>query len=149
MPTLLETFIGTGHRETLKIAGVSSIDSIIFAFIPVLTIDKFGRKPFLFYGAIFQVIMFVIIASLLGAAPPDNYSYGVAAVVMLFIYYGGNAACWLGPSWCYPAEILPLQIREKGLALANVCYWLFQFMMVEVSNINHAHITYLTSAILT
>ena len=33
-----------------------------------------------------------------------------------------------------PAEILPLQIREKGLALGNCCYWLFQFMMVEVSN---------------
>ena len=86
-----------------------------------------------------QVIMFVIIASLLGTAPPGNHTYGVAAVVMLFVYYGGNAACWLGTSWAYPAEILPLQIREKGLALGNCCYWLFQFMFVEVSG----HVLYM------
>jgi len=28
-----------------------------------------------------------------------------------------------------------LQIREKGLALGSICYWLFQFMFVEVTPI--------------
>ena len=47
----------------------------------------------------FQAVMFVIIAALLGTAPLGNYAFGTAAVVMLFLYYGGNAACWLGVSW--------------------------------------------------
>lgn len=88
LPTLLQTFLGTGHRQTLWIAGLSSVDSMICALVPVLTIDKVGRRPFLFYGSIFQVIMFVIIASLLGTSPAGDYTYGTAAVVMLFIYVG-------------------------------------------------------------
>ena len=43
--------------------------------------------------------MFIIIASLLGTAPPGNAAFGISAVVMLFFYYGVNAACWLGVSW--------------------------------------------------
>ena len=61
---------------------------------------------------------------------------------MIFLYYGGNAVTWLGPSWAYPAEILPLQIREKGLALGNICYWLFQFMIVEITPIAITNIGY-------
>ena len=55
LPTLLETFIGTEHRETLWIAGLSSIDSMVGCLVAVLTVDRFGRKPFLFYGSVFQV----------------------------------------------------------------------------------------------
>lgn len=99
LPTLLQKFLGTSHRKTLWIAGLSSVDSIVGGFIAVLTVDRVGRKPFLFYGSIFQVVMFVIIAALLGTSPPKDEAYGAAAVVMLFIYYGGNAACWLGISW--------------------------------------------------
>ena len=41
-----------------------------------------------------------------------------------------------------PAEVLPLQIREKGLALGNCFYWLFQFMMVEITPIAIENIYY-------
>ena len=99
LPTLLQKFLGTGHRETLWIAGLSSVDSVVFATVAVLTIDRLGRKPFLFYGSIIQIVMFVIIAALLGTSPPKDKTYGAAAVVMLFLYYGLNAACWVGVSW--------------------------------------------------
>ena len=42
---------------------------------------------------------------------------------------------WLLTRSCSPAEVLPLQIREKGLALGNCFYWLFQFVMVEITPI--------------
>ena len=116
LPTLLQTFLGTGHRETLWIAGLSSVDSTVFVLIAAFTVDRVGRKPFLFYGSIFQVskgvnsstryrliclqaCTFIIIASLLGTAPPGNQAFGTAAVVMLYVYYGGNSLCWLGTSW--------------------------------------------------
>jgi len=72
---------------------------MVCGLVAVLTIDRLGRKGFLFYGSIFQVVMFTIIATLLGTSPPHDRTYGTAAVVCLFIFYGGNAACWLGPSW--------------------------------------------------
>lgn len=55
LPTLLQTFLNTGHRETLWIAGLSSIDSTVCVLICAFVVDRIGRKPFLFYGSIFQV----------------------------------------------------------------------------------------------
>ena len=145
LPTLLIKFIGVSHRTALWVAGMSSVTSIICATVPVLTIDRVGRRPFLWGGAIWQTVMFVIIAALLAKTPPPadgGHTYGVVTVVMIFLFFGGNAATWLGPSWTYPAEILPLQIREKGLALGNICYWLFQFMIVEITPIALTNIGY-------
>jgi sugar porter (SP) family MFS transporter len=146
MPTLLMTFARASHDTSLWVTGLTSISSMVFALIPVLTIDRFGRRPFLWGGAVMQSLVWVIIAVLLANAPPPSdsrsHSFGVATVAMIFLYYCLNAATWLGPSWAYPAEILPLQVREKGLALGNVCYWLFQFMMVEITPIALGNIGY-------
>lgn len=148
MPTLIETFMGASHTTALWVAGLSSLVSMICALVPVFTIDRIGRRIFLWGGAIWQLIMFVIISVLLAEAEVPGVSasrentLGIAAVVFVFLFYGGNAMSWLGPSWAYPTEILPLQIREKGLALGNICYWLFQFMIVEVTPIALTNIKY-------
>ena len=133
-PSLTQRFIGANHTQSLWISGLTSIDSMLWALIPVLTIDYFGRRPFFVFGAAYQTVSFIVIAVLLALAPIHGSKvYGIAALVVMFLYYGVNAATWLGPSWAYPAEILGLQIREKGLALGNICYWLFQFLIVEIT----------------
>ncbi|KAJ5626299.1 hypothetical protein N7510_002608 [Penicillium lagena] len=148
MPTLLETFMGASHTKSLWIAGLSSLTSMICALVPVFTIDRVGRRIFLWGGAIWQLVMFVIISVILAKAeepsssPSSQNTLGTTAVVMFFLFYGGNAMTWLGPSWAYPTEILPLQIREKGLALGNICYWLFQFLIVEVAPIAITNMKY-------
>ena len=142
-PTLTVKFIGADHTQSLWISGLTSVDSMLFALIPVLAIDYYGRRPFLVLGAAYQTASFVVIAALLALAPThDPKVYGTAALVVMFLFYGVNAATWLGPSWAYPAEILPLQIREKGLALGNICYWLFQFLIVEITPTALANIGY-------
>lgn len=145
MPTLLITFVKVSHSTSLWVAGLTSVASAISALVPVFTIDRFGRRPFLWAGAIAQSILFVLIAVLLAKTQSDGNStheYGIVAVIMIFLYYSINSVTWLGPSWAYPAEILPLQIREKGLALGNICYWLFQFMIVEITPIAITNIKY-------
>lgn len=146
MPTLLITFARASHDTSLWVTGLTSISSMAFALIPVLTIDRLGRRPFLWGGAVLQSIVWIIISVLLATGPPAgdprSHAFGVATVAMIFLYYVLNAATWLGPSWAYPAEILPLQVREKGLALGNIFYWLFQFMMVEITPIALGNIGY-------
>lgn len=126
LPTLLIQFINLPHKSAVWVTGLSSVTSLICALVPVLTIDRLGRRGFLWGGAIWQGVTFAVLAALLANVRKDSHAYGVAATVMIFLYYGGNSVTWLGPSWAYPAEILPLQIREKGLALGNICYWLFR-----------------------
>ncbi|CAK7218482.1 hypothetical protein SEUCBS140593_003560 [Sporothrix eucalyptigena] len=145
LPTLTVTFLGVSHVESLWIAGLSSLASVIFAIVPVLTIDRLGRRVFLWGGCAFQAVMFIIVAVLLAEEekhPLEKHTFGVAAVVFVFLFYCGYAMTWLAPSWVYPTEVLPLQIREKGLALGNVLYWLFQFMIVEITPIALTNIQY-------
>ncbi|KAL1888585.1 hypothetical protein Sste5346_009454 [Sporothrix stenoceras] len=145
LPTLTVTFLGVSHVESLWIAGLSSLASLIFALVPVLTIDRLGRRIFLWGGCIFQAIMLVIVAILLAEEdkhPAEKHTFGVAAVVFVFVFYCIYAATWLAPSWVYPTEVLPLQIRETGLAFGNVLYWLFQFMIVEITPVALANIGY-------
>ncbi|CAK7214877.1 hypothetical protein SCUCBS95973_002284 [Sporothrix curviconia] len=145
LPTLTVTFLGVSHVESLWIAGLSSLASLLFAIVPVLTIDRLGRRVFLWGGCAFQALTFVVVAVLLAEEekhPLQKHTFGVAAVVFVFLFYCGYAMTWLAPSWVYPTEVLPLQIREKGLALGNVLYWLFQFMIVEITPVALANIQY-------
>lgn len=42
--------------------------------------------------------------------------------------------------WCYPSEILPLKIRQRGSALSVVWQWLITFLVVEITPVGIANI---------
>lgn len=108
LPTLLIKFVGLSRQTALWVAGLSSVASIICAIVPVFTIDRFGRRAFLYGGALWQCATFVVLAALLANHDKSPRTSGVVAIAMIFLYFGRNSLNWLGPSWVYPAEILPL-----------------------------------------
>ena len=55
---------------------------------------------------------------------------GVAAAVFLFVFNSFFGIGWLGMTWLYPAEIVPLRIRAPANALSTSANWLFNFMVV-------------------
>lgn len=44
-------------------------------------------------------------------------SYGVAAVPFLYVYYGLYNLAWVPLPYSYASEILPFNLRAKGMAL--------------------------------
>ncbi|KAK9448237.1 general substrate transporter [Limtongia smithiae] len=137
VPTLLTTFIGVSRSDSLWIAGLTSVVSLTFSLIPVFSIDKLGRLPFMISGSAIQGISFFIVAGLYANLPEEGTaaakSYGIAIVSFIFIYFAGFSACWLGPSFMYSAEILPLKGRTHGMGLGIVFYWLFNFLIVMIT----------------
>jgi MFS family permease len=89
---------------------------------PVFTIDKVGRKPFLIIGSIGQAVCFFIVAGVFANLPPESspsaHTYGIVIVSFIYIYFAFFSSCWLGPSWMYGPEILPLKGRSHGMGLA-------------------------------
>ncbi|KAL1998739.1 hypothetical protein VTN02DRAFT_5648 [Thermoascus thermophilus] len=47
---------------------------------------------------------------------------------------------WMSNMWCYPSEILPLRIRQRGSALSVAWQWLVTFLVVEVTPVGIRHI---------
>jgi len=62
-----------------------------------------------------------------GANPYENSlggkGPGVGAALFLFVFNTFFAIGWLGMTWLYPAEIVPLRIRAPANALSTSANW--------------------------
>ena len=54
---------------------------------------------------------------------------GIAETVFLFAFNTCFAIGWLGMTWLYPAEIVPLKIRAPANAVATTANWIWNFMV--------------------
>lgn len=58
----------------------------------------------------------------------NTKSSGIAAAFFLFLFNTFFAIGWLGMTWLYPAEIVPLRIRASANAFSTSANWAFNFM---------------------
>lgn len=58
---------------------------------------------------------------------------GVGEAVFLFVFNTFFGIGWLGITWLYPAEIVPLRIRAPTTALSTSGNWIFNFMVVMIA----------------
>lgn len=58
----------------------------------------------------------------------DTTASGIVAALFLFLFNTFFAIGWLGMTWLYPAEIVPLRIRAPANALSTSANWAFNFM---------------------
>ena len=54
---------------------------------------------------------------------------GIAETVFLFLFNTCFAIGWLGMTWLYPAEIVPLKIRAPANAVSTTANWIWNFMV--------------------
>lgn len=73
-----------------------------------------------------------------GSAP------GIAATIFLFVFNTFFAIGWLGMTWLYPAEIVPLRIRAPANGLSTSANWIFNFMVVMITPVSFSSIGYKT-----
>ena len=72
---------------------------------------------------------------------------GIGQAVFLFVFNTFFAIGWLGMTWLYPAEIVPLRIRAPTNALSTSANWIFNFMVVMSTPVAFQNIGYKTSVI--
>jgi MFS family permease len=96
------------------------------------TIERFGRRPLLIFGAIGMLICEFIIA-IVGTAAPGSQAAGYVLVVFVCIYIFFFASTWGPAAWVVIGEIFPLPIRAKGVALSTASNWLWNFVIGYVT----------------
>lgn len=113
---------GFGTRKSAWLSGVNNIFYCLSTLINFFTVDRFGRRFTLFWGAIGQGISMFLAGgfSKLQQKNPKNSSYGAAAASFVFIYTSIFGATWLAVPWLYPTEIFPLKVRAQGNAFGVV-----------------------------
>ncbi|KAI2643153.1 general substrate transporter [Xylaria nigripes] len=128
------------------LAALNGTEYFIASWPAVYLVERVGRRKLMLFGAVGQA---ATMASLAGAAsltegpnPPRGPS--IAVIALLFIFNTFFAVGWLGMTWLYPAEIVPLKIRAPANALSTSANWIFNFLVVIITPIAFNNIGYRT-----
>lgn len=92
------------------------------------TIEKFGRRALLIYGAIGMLVCEFIVA-IVGTVDEGSKAANTCLIVFTCIYIFFFASTWGPAAWVVIGEIFPLPIRAKGVALSTASNWLWNFVI--------------------
>lgn len=81
------------------------------------------------FGAAGMSASMIILA---GTTSHPSTGNGIAAATFLFIFNTFFAIGWLGMTWLYPAEIVPLRIRAPANALATSANWIVSLIGLQL-----------------
>ncbi|CAD0012531.1 unnamed protein product [Aureobasidium pullulans] len=137
--SIYETSIGLSGFLSRILAAANGTEYFLASWIAVFTIEKFGRRQLMLFGAAGQAASMAILA---GTTSRTSSGLGITAAVFLFVFNTFFAIGWLGMTWLYP--IVPLRIRAPANALATSANWIFNFMVVMITPVAFETIGYQT-----
>ncbi|KAG9228855.1 sugar transporter [Amylocarpus encephaloides] len=148
-PTIYEQYIGLEGSLSRILAACNGTEYFLASWFAVYTIEKFGRRALMLFGAAGMSGSMAILAGMnymsqvnIGGSAP-----GVVSAVFLFVFNTFFAIGWLGMTWLYPAEIVPLKIRAPANGLSTSANWIFNFMVVMITPVSFSSIGYKTYVI--
>ncbi|MCJ1353731.1 MAG: hypothetical protein MMC33_003718 [Icmadophila ericetorum] len=139
--TIYQNEIGLSPSIARILAAANGTEYFLFSWVAVFTIERFGRRHLMIFGASGMVLSMVILAIMtkIGGKGP-----GIVAALFLFVFNSFFAVGWLGIPWLYPAEIVPLRIRAPANALSTSANWAFNFMVVMITPVSFSSIGWKT-----
>jgi len=97
------------------------------------TIDKFGRRPLLIWGALGMCVCEFIIAIVGVVTGRGSTAAHDVLITFVYIYIAFFASTWGPTGWAMSGEIFPLSVRAKGIALSTASNWLWNFIIAFVT----------------
>ncbi|KAL9122578.1 MAG: hypothetical protein Q9187_000861, partial [Circinaria calcarea] len=121
----VDLFKNAGFEEELSklLAGFNNISYMFSVIFAVFTLDRYGRRSTMVWGAAAMALILLIAGFLDKYAQipgPSQKKYGAGVVAFTFLYTATFGATWLTTPWLYPTEIFPLNVRAKGGAWSVV-----------------------------
>ncbi|MEI6177648.1 MAG: sugar porter family MFS transporter [Verrucomicrobiota bacterium] len=103
---------------------------VIFTLIAIATVDRWGRKPLMFLGA---VGMFVSLVAMGAMAQLIKDPASASSLMLVFIIlYMACFSLSVGPVvWVILSEIYPTAVRGRALGLATCCLWLADYAVTQ------------------
>ena len=125
IPNVLQNEVGLTAFNAKLIAACNGTEYFAASWIAVFTIERIGRRKLMLFGAAGMSICMIVLAATDSVGSTKS---GIAETVFLFLFNTCFAIGWLGMTWLYPAEIVPLKIRAPANAVATTGNWIWNFM---------------------
>ncbi|KAG2174391.1 hypothetical protein INT43_004414 [Umbelopsis isabellina] len=126
---------GFSSQKSQLIAGINNITYMLSTLVAVFTLDRFGRRFSLFWGAAAQGISLILLSIMVHPAmlAKNPTAFGIAGTVFIFMYTAFFGMTWLTVPWLYPVEIYPLKVRAKGGAWSVVGWSVGNALVAEIT----------------
>ncbi|KAH0156455.1 general substrate transporter, partial [Aureobasidium melanogenum] len=106
------------YDQALFNGGLQIYNFLVAVLFSVLLVDRLGRRKLFLIAAGGMLVTFSIWTACSAVySQTGNKGAGKAVLAMIFLFYGMAGFAWPGLTVAYPAEILPFNIRAKGMAL--------------------------------
>lgn len=134
---------GLGSNVLLP-SSIQFIINVVMTVPALIFVDRWGRRPTLLIGAFLMMTWLVINAALLGRYGTVPYkgqfestaesisitgAPSKAVIACTYLFVASYAPTWGPVSWIYPAELYPLRVRGKAVALSTSANWIFNFAL--------------------
>ncbi|KAG0646568.1 Major facilitator-type transporter ecdD [Hyphodiscus hymeniophilus] len=129
--TIFLKSLGTIHNVFL-ISMIFTIVNVFSTPISFYTIERYGRRTLLVWGALGMVICQFIVAAV-GTALPNDQSAIRALIAFICIYIFFFASTWGPGAWVVVGEIFPIPIRSRGVGLSTASNWLWNCIIAVIT----------------
>ena len=123
---IFEKALGFGQEDVLEqqilLAGVN----MVFTFLAMFTVDKWGRKPLILSGSVGMMIGFLMLGSTL-----MFNQIGILSLVGILLFIGSFAMS-MGPVvWVLLSEMFPNSIRSAAMSIAVAVQWGMNYVVSQ------------------
>lgn len=110
---------GAGADSALLQAVAVGGTNLVFTISALFFIDRFGRKPLLYFGSVGTAAALFLVAQQLSRPVPD----GTLVLIGLLGFIAAFAISQGAVIWVFISEVFPSAVRGKGQALGSTTHW--------------------------
>lgn len=123
---IFEKALGFGKDDVLLQQVLLAFVNLVFTFVAMATVDKFGRKPLIYIGSIGMIVGFLLLGITL-----QQQSIGVLSLIGVLIFIGSFAMS-MGPVvWVILSEMFPNKIRSVAMSVAVAGQWAANYVVTQ------------------
>jgi MFS transporter, SP family, xylose:H+ symportor len=147
------TGVDAGMLQQIVVGGASALSTVV----AIATVDKWGRKPLMFFGAAGMGVSLLAMGLMAqNMSDPNAANRWMLVFIILYVVCFGLS---VGPvTWVILSEIYPTAVRGRALGLATFFLWISDYVVTQtfpimdakdswfVRNFNHAFPFYIYAA---
>ena len=123
---IFEKALGFGQEDVLAQQILLAAVNLVFTFVAMATVDRFGRKPLIYIGSVGMMLGFLMLG---GSLMTGNVGILSLLGVLTFV---GSFAMSMGPVvWVVLSEMFPNKIRSIGMSIAVAAQWAANYVVSQ------------------
>jgi MFS transporter, SP family, sugar:H+ symporter len=111
---------------------ITTLVNVCSTPISFWTVERFGRRALLIYGALGMVVCQFIVA-IAGTVAGSNDTVVKVMIAFICFYIFFFASTWGPGAWVVVGEMFPLSIRSRGVAMSVASNWFWNCIIAVIT----------------